>query len=254
MLTRSLLSSALIMLACSAAVASEGDVRLYELRVYYSPEGRLNDLHARFRDHTIKLFEKHGMTNVGYFVPVENSANKLVYVLSYPNAEAREKSWKAFMADPDWAEVRKKTEANGPIVSKVESLLMAATDYSPPIAVEAKGHRVFEMRTYTATPGNLNHLHARFRDHTVKLFAKHGIANIAYWSPISGQLGADNTLVYVLAHASADAAKASFDAFRKDPDWIAARKASEEKAGGSLTTEGGVKSEFLAPTDYSPLQ
>ena len=114
------------------------------------------------------------------------------------------------------------------------------------------GDRVFELRTYTASPGNLANLHARFRDHTVKLFAKHGMSNIAYWSPMKGQKGENDTLIYILAHKSADAAKASFGAFGKDPDWQAARKASEEKAGGSLTTKGGVKSVFLKATDYSP--
>ena len=110
---------------------------------------------------------------------------------------------------------------------------------------------MFELRTYTTTKGNLDALHARFRDHTIKLFEKHGMTNVAYWAPLKGQKGADDTLIYILAHKSVDAAKASFDAFRQDPDWIAARKASEEKAGGSLTTKDGVKSVFMKATDYS---
>ena len=89
---------------------------------------------------------------------------------------------------------------------------------------------------------------------TCKLFEKHGMTNFGYWVPLPDQKGADNTLVYVLAHKSVDAAKASFDAFRKDPDWLAARKASEEQAGGSLTVKDGVKSTFVRLTDYSPQQ
>ncbi len=256
MLIKSLLCVAAVSLAWSASAsrAADQDTRLYEMRTYYSPEGRLDDLHARFRDHTVKLFEKHGMTNIGYWVPVDNKDNKLVYILAYANREARDQSWKAFFADPEWKKVREITEAKGPIVSKVDAVFLAATDYSPAIAVKAEGDRVFELRTYIASPGNLDHLHARFRDHTVKLFAKHGMTNIGYWSPVEGQPGAGSTLVYILSHASADAAKASFDAFRQDPAWVAARKASEEKAGGSLTAQGGVKSEFLVPTDYSPLK
>ena len=111
---------------------------------------------------------------------------------------------------------------------------------------------MFELRTYTTPPGKLDALDARFRDHTVKLFTKHGMTNLGYWSPMKGEKGADSTLIYLLAHKSQDAAKASFAAFGKDPDWVAARKASEEKAGGSLTIKGGVKSEFLNATDYSP--
>jgi hypothetical protein len=246
-------------LLCLTGVAmvsrAEQDSRLYEMRVYYSPPGKLDDLQARFRQHTTQLFEKHGMTNVGYWTPLENPQNQLIYILSYPNMEAREKAWKGFLADPEWKKVQKETEANGAIVSKVDKLFLKTTDYSPEVTKEKKGDRVFELRTYTATPGNLKHLHARFRDHTTKLFQKHGMTNIGYWELLPDQPGADSTLIYILAHRSPEAAKASFDAFRKDPDWVKARAASEEKAGGSLTVaETGVQSKFLQATDYSPIQ
>src|SRR5438477_557031 len=104
-----------------------------------------------------------------------------------------------------------------------------------------KDTRVYELRTYTAAPGKLDALNARFREHTLKLFEKHGMTNIGYFTPLPGTKGADDTLIYFLAHRSAEAAKASFDAFRQDPDWAAARKASEQKAGGSLTVPNGVK-------------
>ena len=80
------------------------------------------------------------------------------------------------------------------------------------------------------------------------------MTNLWYWQPVPQQKDVDRTLVYLLAHASVDAAKASFDAFRTDPDWIAAKAASEEKGGGSLTMPDGVKSVFLKATDYSPLK
>jgi hypothetical protein len=80
------------------------------------------------------------------------------------------------------------------------------------------------------------------------------MTNVVYFHLLEGQKGAENTLVYLLAHKSEEAGKKSFDGFRSDADWIAARKASEEKAGGSLTTEGGVKSVYMQPTDYSPLK
>lgn len=243
-----------VLLTMAAAVGAAQEKRVFELRTYFAPPGRLDDLHARFRNHTLKIFEKYGMTSIGYWVPIENPDNKLVYLLAYPSREAREESWKAFFADPDWQEVKKKTEANGPIVSKVESVLLGATDYSPEVKVSAAGDRVFELRTYTASADCLPHLNARFRDHTVKLFEKHGMTNVGYWNPLEGQPGAGETLVYILAHRSAEAAKASFDAFRQDPDWLAAKKASEEKAGGSLTVKDGVKSVFMKATDYSPMR
>ena len=243
------------MLATSlTAIAADADTRVFEMRTYHAAPGKLDDLHARFRDHTVKLFEKHGITNIGYWTPIENTDNLLIYVLAYPTREARDASWKEFLADEDWKKARAESEANGKLVTKVDQLFLSATDFSPEIKPSTgSGERVFELRTYTTTPNNLPLLHARFRDHTMALFTKHGMTNFAYWKVLPGQTtDAENTLVYMLAHASVDAAKASFEAFRADPDWIAAKKDSEEKGGGSLTVPDGVKSVFLKATDYSP--
>ena len=109
--------------------------------------------------------------------------------------------------------------------------------------------RVFEMRTYYANPGKMNALHARFRDHTNKLFVKHGMTLIGYWSPIDAK-DAELKMVYILAYPSKVAADKSWAAFRKDPDWIAARDASEKD--GVLVKK--VDSVFLNPTDYSPIK
>jgi hypothetical protein len=230
------------------------DTRCFEMRVYYAAPGKLEALHARFRNHTVKLFEKHGITNVGYWTPVENPDSKLIYVLTYPNREARTTAWKAFQADPDWQAAFKASEVDGKLVAKAETLFMTATDFSPEIKSSAAGPRIFELRTYTTTPGNLPRLLSRFRDHTVALFAKHGMTNVAYWTLMADQKGADSTLVYIMAHKDAAAHKASFDAFRQDPDWVAARAASEKDASGSLTTPDGVKSVLMNATDYSPIR
>jgi hypothetical protein len=111
---------------------------------------------------------------------------------------------------------------------------------------------VFELRNYTASTGNLDNLLARFRDHTLKLFKKHGMTSFGYWTPTEKKDGAGEKLIYLLAHKSQEAAAESFKAFRADADWVAVKKASEDKAGGSLTVQDGVKSEFIVPTDYSP--
>jgi len=258
-----LLCTTVTLLVPGKAVAAGQDNNCYELRVYYANPDKLDDLHARFRDHTVKLFTKHGMKNVGYWVPVDNTNNTLIYLLSYPSREARETSWKAFIADPDWKAAKAASEKNGSLVSKVESTFMEATDYSKlasafDVRVAKAGKtdidRVFELRTYTATPNNLANLNARFRDHTVRLFTKHGMTNIGYWNLMKDQKGADETLVYILAHKSRDGAKAAFKEFGGDPEWTAARKESEEKGGGPLTIKGGVKSVFMTPTDYSPMR
>jgi len=249
------------LLSASAGAADKPDTRLFEMRVYFAPEGKLDALNARFRDHTLKLFTKHGMTNLGYFVPVgENPERKLVYFLAYPDKASRDASWKGFMNDPDWKKAYAESQKNGTLVSRIESAYLTATDYSAFAEAKSYGKGVFELRTYTTEAGRLENLNARFRDHTIKLFEKHGMTNVTYWNLTADQKGAksklvqDNTLIYLLHHQSEAAAKASFGAFRSDPDWVDARAASEKKAGGSLTIKDGVKSEFLSPTDYSPVK
>ena len=116
----------------SKAFADQADTTVYELRVYHTYEGKLPDLLKRFREHTTKLFEKHGIKNVAYWTPVDEPAksNTLIYILVHPNRDAAAANWKAFQADPDWIAVREKSEANGKIVEKVDSTFMTKTDFS----------------------------------------------------------------------------------------------------------------------------
>ena len=109
------------------------DTRVFEMRTYYAEPGKMMALHARFRDHTNKLFVKHGMTLIGYWVPVDakEAEEKLVYILAYPSKEAAESSWKAFRADPDWKAAQAASEKDGKLVKKVESVFLNPTDYSP---------------------------------------------------------------------------------------------------------------------------
>ncbi len=108
------------------------DSRCFELRTYYAAAGKLEDLHARFRDHTNKLFVKHGMELIGYWVPADKEqGDKLIYIIAHKSRDAAKKSWQDFQNDPDWKKVRTESEANGKLVEKVESVYMAATDYSP---------------------------------------------------------------------------------------------------------------------------
>lgn len=106
---------------------------VFELRTYTASPGKLSDLEARFRNHTVGLFEKHGMTNVGYWVPTDEplSENTLIYVLEHESRDAAQASWDAFRADPDWVEARAESERNGRLAANVEAVFMQATDYSP---------------------------------------------------------------------------------------------------------------------------
>jgi hypothetical protein len=107
--------------------------RIFEMRTYTTHEGRLDALQRRFRDHTTRLFEKHGMTNVGYWVPQDpaRSHNTLIYILAHPSREAAQRSWSAFVNDPEWQRARAESEADGAIVQRIESVFLDATDYSP---------------------------------------------------------------------------------------------------------------------------
>lgn len=106
--------------------------RVFELRTYTTHPGRLDALHARFADHTVSLFERHGMTNIGYFVPQDSplAANTLIYVLAHDSRDAAKASWAAFVADPDWLKAREASISDGPIVDGIDSVFMNATDYS----------------------------------------------------------------------------------------------------------------------------
>jgi hypothetical protein len=127
---------------------------------------------------------------------------------------------------------------------------IAAHSLLGPVAtVHAAANRVFELRTYTTPPGKLDALQSRFRDHTVKIFDKHGMKSIGYWVPQDAPLK-ENTLIYILAHESRDAAAKSWAAFRTDPEWVKAKAESEKD--GPLTTK--VESVFIDPTDFSAIK
>jgi hypothetical protein len=247
----------LLLATLTASLHAADSAGVYELRTYYTEPGRLDALLARFRDHTTKLFEKHGITNLAYWVPTDEkngAGSKLVYLLGYPSREAATASWKEFSADPEWQKVRKASEApeaGGKIVSKVESVFLGATSYSPGFKVSAdKSPRVFELRTYTTPEGGLPALDARFGGGETTLFANAGMTGIVFTHPLDADKGASHTLIYLLAHANRDAATASWQKFRTDPAWVKMKADSEKAAGGSLTTK--TESMFLAPVDFSP--
>jgi hypothetical protein len=115
------------------AVHAQSDKRVFELRTYTSPDGKLSDLHARFRDHTTTLFQKHGITSIGYWVPQDapQSANTLVYMIAYPNRAEAKKRWAEFQADPVWKKALSESQVNGPLQNKVESMFLDPLDFSP---------------------------------------------------------------------------------------------------------------------------
>lgn len=133
-----LAAAAIVLSGWYGSHSSQGDVPVkddlvYELRTYTTHPGRLAALNARFRDHTLKLFEKYGMKNVMYWIPTDEklSQNTLIYVIAHASEEAAAKSWAAFRADPEWIKARDESEKDGKIVANVVAVYMKKADYSP---------------------------------------------------------------------------------------------------------------------------
>jgi hypothetical protein len=240
--------------ATAPSAAPTPDTRVYELRTYTATPGNLDKVLARFRDHTVRLFARHGMVSLGYWVTTDNARagadEKLVYLLAHASRAAATANWAAFRADPEWVAAKAASEANGPIVAGTpESVFLTPTAWSPAVVpAKAGAERSFELRTYTVPEDKLAALDARFRDHTIRLFARHGLTSVAYFHPLDADQGAGRTLIYFLAAPSREAATAGWAAFNADPEWMAARTESVRNDNLRPTT----KSVFLKPADFSP--
>ena len=234
----------------TAILGSSTSADVYELRTYTAAEGKLDALNARFRDHTVGLFKKHGIESVGYWVPTdeEKSKNTLIYIIKHASRDAAAKSWAAFAADPEWKKAAKESGV-GKLATPPESVYMEATDYSPPWENDGDDENdVFELRIYKAAPDKLGLLDARFRDHTIELFKRHGIKSVGYWHP-TDEPDSKDTLIYLVEHDSPEAAKESWKAFSADPEWKPIAQAS---GVGKLAAP--IKSTYMSATDYSAMK
>ncbi len=241
--------------AAPAAVAA-AEPGLYELRIYTAADGKMAALHSRFRDHTVALFEKHGMTPIVFTTPIvqegQPADNRLFYLMGYKDRAARDASWRAFATDPAWTKVYQESQADGSLTSKIENLFLTPADYSPKLNLKAStSPRTFELRTYKATEGNLENIHKRFRDHTTKIFDNHNMTNFLYWRPVDGQADMEDKMVYMLAFPGVAARNDAWRAFSADPEWQ--KVAAESQVDGQLLA-GRPESVLLRPTDYSPVK
>ena len=227
---------------------------VYELRTYTTHDGKLDNLNARFRDHTVRLFKKHGMASVGYWVPTDGPTSKttLIYVIQHESRAAANASWKAFIADVEWKKVARESQLDGPILAKAPaSIFIEATDYSPKFANDENSEEaVFELRTYRCNEGKLKNLDARFRDHTIRIFKRHGMQSVAYWHPVD-EPSSDDTLIYIIRHNSRDAAKKSWTAFGSDEEW---RKVARESQKNGRFLRARPESIYMKATDYSAIK
>jgi hypothetical protein len=249
--TRTLLTLTLTLLSGFAfAQQPAADARVYELRTYYASPGKLDDLHARFREHTVKLYDRHGITSVGYWVPADNRQDKLVCLVSHPSETARRTAWARLAADPEWVRVQRVSERDGKLVDAISDKLLTPAEVT---ALKAKADpdaepRVFELRTYTTTTGKLSQLRAEVRADGKRRSDRNGPTPVAAWTPTAGQKGADTTLVALVAYRPID----------RDRSLISTRPNLAAATGAVLV--GGVEAKepdqsvVLVPTDYSPLK
>jgi hypothetical protein len=222
----------------------------FELRTYYCNPGKLDDLLTRFNDNTMKLFEKHGMVNMAYWLPMDNQDNKLVYLLGYQSHEQRDKAWSDFSNDPEWKRVSEASQVNGAIVDSVASWFLTYTDYSPRLKPEDLSSRIFSHRTYYTNEGKLEDLNSRFRDHTIEIFENNGMTNIAYFNLESSQPEAKNVLTYFISFPDTAARTASWKSFLEDATWKSVYEASI--INGKLVDS--ITDDILVPTAFSPLK
>lgn len=269
----------LSMLLCMNTVHGE-DSSIYELQCFRTQAGFADQFCNLVKTDGLRAINKQSVELLGAWRPVNSSDERLFLLFKHSSKEEALRVWTEVREDEEWlAASQKATPPQGDLIQDFQRIFLNTMDYSPSLSLENNSPRVFELRTYVATPGNLKNLNDRFRNHTVELFAKHGITNLIYWSvertdtidcddlfhavgatkaealKESGNLLArDNALVYLLGHPSEEAGKASFQSFLADPVWKKALDESVKNAGGSLTVPGGVQSVYLKATDFSPVQ
>ena len=258
-------ASALFASACASmgnmmSEPQQPAIGLYEMRIYTPAPGKKAALDARFRDHTVGLFQKHGMTPIGFFhvytPPGAPADDRLFYVMGYKDRAARDESWRAFAQDPEWQKVYADSQKDGSLTTQggIENVFFSPAEYSPKLNLTPSATpRHFEYRVYTGNPGKLENIHARFRDHTMRIVARLGMANYLYWRPVADQPAQTDKMAYMLAFPTAAARTTMWQAFGADEEWK--KVSAESQVGGQLLkTPGGVVSVQLTPTDYSPLR
>ena len=226
---------------------------IYELRIYTANLGRYPHVIKRFREQTDRIFKKHGLEPVGYWLPIDRRKHKrkFVYILKHPSRYAAFKNWVNFFNDREWDKVTDKPEFQRLLSEKPVSVFMTPTDYSGtahnPID---KAGGVYELRTYTTNKGKLGLLNERFQKHTTRLFNKHGMKNVAYWTAFD-QPESDNTLIYLIHHTSREQADANWKAFLADPEWR--KVARESQIDGKFLAKPPERM-YLRASDFSPLK
>jgi hypothetical protein len=234
------------------AAAPARETRVFELRTYYAADGKLEALNARFRDHAVRLFSKHGMTPIGFWTPEGNPDNKLIFLLAYPSREARDTAWRSLAADPEWVQIRKGTDRNGKLVRFIEEAFLTPTDYSPPVTpTRSDEPRTFELRIGTVRAADAERVHAQLRNGGARDLEDQGLTPVGFFTLDAPRTGPNVTLVSLLARTG----EAARPRNPVDPVLLAViGEPAMKPPSGTITAVEGKKAEILKPTDYSPLR
>ena len=222
----------------------EGPV--YELRIYAAAEDRLGHLIKRFREHTDRLFRKHKMEPVAYWLPTDGTAKekrRFVYILKHPSRYAAYRNWNAFTHDPEWKRgVLEKPEFQRLLNERPESMFLTPQEI-PGTFPHSTNPSIFELRTTTVANGKLPDLQARHRQHTSRLQLKHGMRPRGNWFAYD-KPESENTMVTLLRHTNRTQADLNWKAIEADPEW--------KKSRGNLNTK--TDRLYLKPMDFSPMR
>ena len=210
----------------------EGPV--YELRIYKANQDRFEHLSTRFREYTDRIFAKHNMKALGYWVPTDGTTRQkrsIVYLLKHTSRYDAYANWTHFTNDREWQKVLDMPTFRGLLAEKPTSIFMTETEYSDSfVTSNDKADSVFELRFYKCNEGKLDALNARFRDSVISLYEKHKLADVGYWTPFVPPEN-QNTLIYMLQHESREQAAANWKALLNDPKWKPVARAFQENGG-----------------------
>jgi hypothetical protein len=225
---------------------------VYELRTYIAARDRFEHLVTRFREHTDRLFRKHNMQPVGYWVPAEGppiSKRTFVYILKHPSRYDAWKNWVAFTNDREWQRVLDQPVFQGLHIGKPESTFMTVIDDSIVKLNDGDGRAgVYELATYTASPGKLPMLTGHFREHATGLFNANAMQHIASWTPFD-RPESESRLISLICHSNREQVDVNWKAAKRDARWRQAT--SDSETGDSLLAKPPEQS-YLIPLDFSP--
>jgi len=184
--------------ARSSSVKESSDGRVYELRTYFASPGKLDDLHNRFKNHLLGFHEKHGITNIGYWVPTDNPKRMIVALVSYPSMEARDRSWSRLSADREWIQARRESEENGRILDAIREEVLSADEATDVMTLAMNEGRGFEIHRFTAESGQGETVKARVREELNDEFGKSQVT-VRFFTPTGeGNRTATTLLAFIV--------------------------------------------------------